>query len=148
MFIKGCHTTNPEPPHHDQRNGVAEWERLVLVLPQQSDGRAVVGVGHFRKMQQWVLPEIPDDPLPHRLRAGEGRMGLREHEGSAQELGPLAEQGCDAVPCPGVMCLADVAKSDPERGIEEDPVAVHRRSALGSATTHCPRFLTYFLGAP
>ena len=46
------------------------------------------------------------------------------------------------------MGLARIAEGDPERGIQEDPVAVHQRFPFGSATTHWPRFRTYFLGAP
>lgn len=67
-------------------------------------------------------------------------------ERCAHGVGPFQEQRRDAVLPPGRMRLARIAEGDPERRIEEGPAAVHQRCASSSANTHCPRFLTYFLG--
>ncbi len=125
MVVKRGDPFDAQAPHHHKRNGVAKRIRLGDVVSKQLDGFAMVSVGDLREMEQRVFPEISNDLFLNQSRPGKGCVNLGKNEGGADKVGTLPEERREALACLCMMGLASIAKSDPERRIDKDPVAVH-----------------------
>lgn len=74
-------------------------------------------------------------------------MDFREHKRRGQKLRSLPKQlGHDFARAP-MMRLPVVPKGNPERGVDENPIAVDHRFA-SSANVQLPFAFTYLLGVP